>query len=141
MGNNRNIRSKYAAAHGLVFKTPVGEWRHADVCDVVGCEVATKPKRRLCGKHRTQVERKYPMKKGKGWITESGYRRFENKGKTKLEHVRIWEAVNGPIASGLIVHHKDENRLNNTLDNLQVMTRSQHMKLHWQLKRGIPCVA
>jgi len=29
-----------------------------------------------------------------------------------------------------VVHHKDINPLNNQLDNLQVMTRSEHMKLH-----------
>jgi hypothetical protein len=29
-----------------------------------------------------------------------------------------------------VVHHKDENPLNNNIENLQGMTRSQHMKLH-----------
>ena len=43
------------------------------------------------------------------------------------------------IPLGLIIHHKDENRLNNSLNNLELMTRSQHMKLHWWLKRRTPC--
>lgn len=30
------------------------------------------------------------------------------------------------------VHHKDRNRTNNNPDNLEVMTRSEHMKLHQQ---------
>ena len=29
-----------------------------------------------------------------------------------------------------VVHHKDENPCNNNLDNLQVMTRSEHMTFH-----------
>lgn len=33
------------------------------------------------------------------------------------------------------VHHKDFNRLNNSVDNLQILSRSDHMKLHQELKR------
>jgi len=34
-----------------------------------------------------------------------------------------------------IVHHKDENRQNNTLDNLQSMTSSEHQILHDRLRK------
>lgn len=33
------------------------------------------------------------------------------------------------------VHHKDGNKTNNTKDNLMVLTRSEHQKLHLQLRR------
>lgn len=29
-----------------------------------------------------------------------------------------------------VVHHKDRNRANNSLDNLQLMTNSEHTRLH-----------
>jgi len=29
-----------------------------------------------------------------------------------------------------VVHHKDENTLNNSIENLQIMTPSEHVKLH-----------
>lgn len=29
-----------------------------------------------------------------------------------------------------IVHHKDENKLNNVIENLEVMSRADHLKLH-----------
>src|SRR5699024_1406120 len=29
-----------------------------------------------------------------------------------------------------VVHHKDENRLNNEINNLEIMSRSEHTKLH-----------
>lgn len=32
--------------------------------------------------------------------------------------------------NGVIVHHKDRNGLNNCLDNLEVMTNSEHLRLH-----------
>lgn len=31
---------------------------------------------------------------------------------------------------GCVVHHKDENKLNNNIDNLQCMTRAEHIRLH-----------
>lgn len=34
-----------------------------------------------------------------------------------------------------IVHHKNENRSDNAIENLQVMTHSEHMKLHNKLRR------
>jgi hypothetical protein len=31
---------------------------------------------------------------------------------------------------GYVIHHIDENRLNNDISNLQLLTRSEHQKLH-----------
>jgi len=42
--------------------------------------------------------------------------------------------VNCP--KGLIVHHKDGNFRNNKLDNLQIMTQSEHVGLHNKLRVG-----
>ena len=36
----------------------------------------------------------------------------------------------GDLQSKVHVHHKDKNPLNNDLDNLELLTASQHMKLH-----------
>lgn len=33
------------------------------------------------------------------------------------------------------VHHKDRDKKNNAVENLLVLSRSDHMKLHWQLKK------
>ena len=29
-----------------------------------------------------------------------------------------------------IVHHKDFNKINNSIDNLEILTRSEHNKIH-----------
>lgn len=56
----------------------------------------------------------------------------------KYLHLDIWEYYNGPIPEGHIVHHKDLNKLNNDIDNLQLMTRSEHIRLHNLLSDRIP---
>lgn len=50
--------------------------------------------------------------------------------KAAYEHLLVYEAEFGPIPKGHIVHHKDGNGLNNNLDNLELMTRSQHRWEH-----------
>jgi len=53
----------------------------------------------------------------------------ENKGRS--EHVVIIESViKRRLYSNECVHHIDHNRANNSLENLQLMTRSEHSKLH-----------
>ena len=38
-------------------------------------------------------------------------------------HRLLWEAFRGPIPSGLEINHRDGNRSNNRLDNLELVTR------------------
>lgn len=59
-------------------------------------------------------------------INNSGYCRvnlcWNGKYKTCYVHRLIWEAFNGPIPKGLQINHKDENKLNNCLSNLEMVT-------------------
>ena len=41
-------------------------------------------------------------------------------------HRLVWEAFNGPIPEGLQINHKDENKSNNSLRNLEVVTPKQN---------------
>ncbi len=43
-----------------------------------------------------------------------------------LMHRVIWEYFNGKIPDGFNIDHKDQNKLNNTLDNIRLATRSQN---------------
>ena len=47
----------------------------------------------------------------------------------------IYELFVGPIPKGYCIHHKDFNPTNDRVDNLQLMTIREHIKLHAQ-KRG-----
>lgn len=52
---------------------------------------------------------------------------LEHKGKTKRLHRLVWEAFNGEIPYGMQVNHIDENKANNALDNLNLMTNQENI--------------
>lgn len=80
----------------------------------------------------------YQWWKGGIVIDSGGYRRVfmpshpnTNSRGYILEHVLVMtEMLGRPLQSGEVVHHKDGNRLNNSKDNLRLMTRSQHTSHH-----------
>ncbi|MFL4491554.1 HNH endonuclease signature motif containing protein [Streptomyces sp. VTCC 41912] len=45
-------------------------------------------------------------------------------------HQEIWKAVHGPIPEGYHIHHKDENTLNNSPDNLACISAAEHNAEH-----------
>jgi len=51
-------------------------------------------------------------------------------------HRFVWEEhYQKKIPEGFVIHHKDGNKVNNKVENLQVMTRSAHSKHHDLLRR------
>lgn len=66
-----------------------------------------------------------------------GYRLLSDHGSRKnpnriLEHRLVMEQhIGRKLRRDEIVHHKDRNRLNNSVSNLQIMSQSDHMRLHF----------
>ena len=58
------------------------------------------------------------------------YKRIKRKGVFFYEHDVVWEKCNGKIPPGMIVHHKDQNKRNNNIDNLVLMEIRDHNRLH-----------
>jgi HNH endonuclease len=50
--------------------------------------------------------------------------------KWKAFAVFVWEKINGQLPKGYVVHHKDRNTLNDEIENLQAMTRAEHIEEH-----------
>lgn len=48
----------------------------------------------------------------------------------KLRAVVNWEEVNGPVPAGYVVHHRDRNKLNDDISNLELQTRADHLREH-----------
>lgn len=59
-----------------------------------------------------------------GFSSGSGYYQVRNYGKLFLVHRVIWELENGPIPDGMFVDHMDQDKLNNRLENLRLVTRA-----------------
>mgnify|MGYP001559225428 CR=1 FL=1 len=65
------------------------------------------------------------------YIGKNGYEYKKQNGKFRLNHIIIYEEhYKIKIPKGFIVHHIDNNRLNNNIDNLRLMTIGEHLKHH-----------
>ncbi len=68
----------------------------------------------------------------KGGTTSDGYLRIFINGKSIYKHRLIMEEYLGrKLTSADVIHHKNRNKLDNRIENLELMTRSQHAKEHW----------
>ena len=65
--------------------------------------------------------------KGIKWRLDhkDNYKRVDND-KVGYMHRYIWTLVNGDIPDGMMIDHKDRDTLNNTIDNLRLVTPSQN---------------
>ena len=66
-----------------------------------------------------------------GHIDHKGYLRFTVKGRLKLVHrLAIEKHLGRELLAHEVVHHIDGNKLNNTIENLQVVTKTEHDNFH-----------
>lgn len=57
----------------------------------------------------------------------NGYYLATSKPRT-LMHRDVWESINGKIPFNHDVHHKDHDRSNNTIDNLELLSKQEHAR-------------
>lgn len=68
---------------------------------------------------------------GKAIISDNGYIQIvSGKFHNQLLHRLIWEKHYGEIPKGYHIHHRDLNKLNNNIENLELISSSQHSTLH-----------
>lgn len=74
-------------------------------------------------------------------ITRDGYvevKVAEGMFQWRLKHRLLWEEHNGPIPAGCNIQFKDGNRLNVTIENLYLITRSEQLKTKNSLMARYP---
>lgn len=103
-------------------------------CTIEGCE---NPNRAhgFCNKHLARVQRRgdpfYTRRRVPYWIDKYGYKRVRVNGIYVKEHRHIMEQHLGrKLGVAEKVHHKDGNKLNNAIENLEVISQSEHAKMH-----------
>lgn len=108
-----------------------------DVCEICGKKYprpVTSPNRTTCTRRCTNalVSRRSAQKRGdalrrKPKSTGGSYVKVGG----RHEHRIVAEEMLGrPLKKGEIVHHKDGNKQNNSPENLEIMTQSEHAAIH-----------
>ena len=81
------------------------------------------------------------MRLHKGAINNSGYRltaiRYNGNTIHYLYHRFIYECNHGVIPDGYVVDHIDNNKMNNNIENLQVITQCQNLKKNYIQKSRV----
>lgn len=56
--------------------------------------------------------------------------KVEEPNRWRLRAVVVWETARGPVPGGSVVHHRNRDALDDRLENLQALTRAQHLEEH-----------
>lgn len=77
-----------------------------------------------------------PNWQGGKFIGANGYVYVRHNGKYELEHRVVMEKYLGrKLREDEVVHHKNGVKTDNRLENLQLMTNSEHTKLHCKIRK------
>ena len=114
-------------------------------CTVSGCEGKHYGKQ-LCSLHYKRMTKtgttSGPTRRERGTGTiKQGYLRRSVDGQLKYAHIDIAEKILGrPLPAGVIVHHVDKNRANNSPDNLVICPdRAYHNLIHARMRAMDAC--
>lgn len=109
------------------------------ICPVCGNVFNKLKKQTYCSREcQGMAKRGKPHPKTNG-ISKSrdGYIREYVDGKYKMQHRLVMERYLGrELRPDEVVHHKDHDKTNNSIENLELLTSSEHTKLHNYEKFG-----
>lgn len=78
-------------------------------------------------------------KYGTAYVNHHGYLQIISKEEgnySKTVHRLVFLDYYGSIPAGSHIHHRDGNKLNNNIDNLQLLSQSEHRRLHTKGKNN-----
>jgi hypothetical protein len=105
----------------------------AQVAEVYGCT-----RNSIFGLFKTRGWPTRPKRKPKAYVEFNGAKYTlrnhgyyaKTNGDRALMHRDVWEHHNGEIPAGWDVHHKDENKENNDIGNLECLPKAEHTRLY-----------
>ena len=88
----------------------------------------------LTEKHKQNIKKgmlKYFDNIGrKGTISKNGYKIITINNRRIYEHRLVWEQHYGIIPKGYQIHHINGNKLDNKIENLELISQKEHLKKH-----------
>jgi len=82
--------------------------------------------------HRTGTEKIMTLEK-----TKNGYLRVKINNKHILIHRLIWEAFIGPIPEGMQINHINEDKTDNRLENLELVTPEENLNFGSRSRKAV----
>ena len=71
----------------------------------------------------------YTNKDGRVWVKINEHGKTWSAMWKRRAHV-VWERAHGPVPRGRLLHHRNEDRGDDRLANLQLVTRAEHARVH-----------
>jgi len=78
--------------------------------------------------------------KRKTYLSGKGYARYKDSNKY-VHRQAAKKKIGRSLHSDEVVHHRDGDKLNNNPNNLQVMSRRDHNRLHFKEMENVGCSA
>ena len=74
---------------------------------------------------------KYTKQRNGYWYRTLNRAEQEQRGVKRISlHREVWEKQNGKIQKGFHIHHKDHNKDNNNISNLELIEEKEHLSKH-----------
>lgn len=83
-----------------------------------------------------KIRRRAECRSGRGYLRIT--LGFEGATHSVQAHRLIWASIKGPIPHHLQVNHKDLNKANNRIDNLELVTQSENIQHSYDNGRTVP---